>query len=117
MLDDDAGDELINANIAQADREKSNKERASGKGFLQDYSGVDDDEFEHPGVAAKKKGVLSKYDDFDAVTGEQKHKEASKFKLGAGGTTNVQAKAKVWCRGYGVSALAAKFIKWSACCS
>ena len=50
ILDDDAVDELVNANISQTERERENKERASGKGFMNDYSGIDDDEFEEPAM-------------------------------------------------------------------
>ena len=88
VLDDDAKDELVNVNIEEDERHTENVERKKGaKGFLEDYNALDDDEFETPGQAKAKK-TLSKYDDIDVVSGDQKRKEKKKFTLGAEGTAD-----------------------------
>eukprot|EP00039_Didymoeca_costata_P030936 m.32263 g.32263 ORF g.32263 m.32263 type:complete len:695 (+) comp8393_c0_seq1:149-2233(+) len=90
VLDEEEGDELVNPNIAENERYREKlEEKKKAKGFLNDYNGYDDDEFENPGEDYKKK-LLSKYDDIDVITGEKKKQEKSKFKIESGGVVDLK---------------------------
>eukprot|EP00041_Stephanoeca_diplocostata_P019320 m.414577 g.414577 ORF g.414577 m.414577 type:complete len:707 (+) comp21272_c0_seq1:256-2376(+) len=81
---DDTDDVLENANILENDRHKKNVE-ARNKG-LDEYKGYDDDEFD----GTKPKAMLSKYDNIDVYTGDEKKSKKEGFTLDSSGGATLQ---------------------------
>lgn len=80
---DNGEDELVDASLARAERDRQNQERKKGP---KAYTGLDDDEFEEGG---KRGGVLSKYDD-DAAPATSSTDAG--FRLGDAASTSDMAK-------------------------
>ena len=85
---DGEDDVLENVNLNDSDRTKESLEAKKG---ITEYRGYDDDEFDQFGKVKPKEGVLSKYDNIDVITGDEKKKAADGFTLdGSGGADTKQ---------------------------